>query len=252
MTTNEPDYVRKVKALLERADNASTDAEAELCRQRAFAIMAKHGIDEAMARDHGTDPIDTHVFTCKGGNVYAYRDLVCYVGEALHCQPVYRLYRQYRDPVTNRTGMFMRVTVFGRRSHLARLQLVVPHLWVQLQRETARAHHGGQSLYGLTGAERAAYTRNWRKSFATGWAGQVGIRLAEQEKVAGREYQGRADLVLQSDREKAAAAMRAALPNTKDGKTSNVNRNALVAGAAKGQTADLGNGALAGRKALGR
>lgn len=236
-------YLRKVKALLERADNAGSDEEAAACRDKAFAMMAKHGIDEALARGHGTDPIEDMVFRSEGGSVYAYRDLVCFVAEALHCQAAYRVYRT--------TKQHVRITVYGRRSHLARLALLVPHLHVQQMHEASRATPDVEWPTHWTPQQRGAYTKNYRRSFALSWGAKVAVRLKNQEDLAGRQHGQGAALVLLSDFEKADAAMRSEMKVTEEKSQGPMDRNGLHDGDRAGARADLGNaGMTGGRVAL--
>ena len=224
----------RVRKLFAKAESTSSTHEAEALLAKAYALLAKHGIDEAIARaGAGTDSseIGTWEFTATGPYKYDQIVLVGQVADALHCMAV-------------RMGDRNRVRVFGARRHLDRVEMLA----------------GMLVAYMLTTAGKATNPHPWaestvtyRKSVMLGFAVEVARRLKEAERTAAAESsdEAGAGIVLASDARRAERAMREALGPVQNGSAARRSQHGVEAGRAAAASVDLGGGSrLSGRAAI--
>jgi hypothetical protein len=194
------DRVAKLLRQAHDAESGDRPAEAEAFQDKAFKLMADHGISEALARARvdGLDITDE----AKAASAYvhfvgSYQDMqaelfwdLC---EAMHCQAV-RLKR--------RPGKIV-MRVYGMADHLRRLHDMWTLLAPQAQHGMSNAHPGP----GAPGSAVAAFRRSWLEGFAE----QISLRIRKAEDAAARAA---GELVLyRSDSERADSAMRADYPD---------------------------------------
>jgi hypothetical protein len=138
--------------------------------------------------------------------------------------------------------------VFGYASDRERVEVLFTSLLLQAEAQLLRLRppHPGESV--------AAYRRSWLHGFAV----QVHRRLVDAERRAEeRAGQGStggcgpAELVLADRRNRVEQAYAEAFPAVGRSRRSVLSGSGFVAGAAAGDQADLGAGALRGRRALG-
>jgi hypothetical protein len=158
---------------------------------------------------------------------------------------------EVRGPHHLGRGRIGAVTVFGFASDRERVEVLFTSLLLQAQTQLVaqRPPHPDESV--------AAYRRSWLHGFAV----RVHRRLVEAERRAEqRAGQGSADdpgvpggaeLVLADRRSRVEQAYAEAFPTLGRGRPSVLSGSGFAAGAAAGDQADLGAGALGGRRVLG-
>lgn len=151
----------KVRALLAKAESTEHEHEADALTAKATELMAKYGIDRAMAeaRAHASHkPIDK-VFTIQAPYANTKNRLLTVVARALHCTPV----------LMNTSGPTERVHVFGFESDIELVDLLYTSLLLQMS--SAMARHPFPPF--ITGRALMAE----RRSFMFGFIGAVKPRL---------------------------------------------------------------------------
>lgn len=200
------DRIAKLLRQAEDAELGDREAEANAFQDKAFALMATHGVSEALARARldGLDITDE----AKAGSVYVHfvgnyqlmqAELFWEVCEAMHCQAV----------KLNRAKMTV-MRVYGMPDHLTRLQTLWTLLAPQAQRGMTIAHPGP----GASSADVATFRRSW----LVGFAHQINTRIRKAEDAAAA---AEGALVLyKSDQQRADEALRADYPNVAEGTSS--------------------------------
>lgn len=225
----------RIRGLLAKAENTPYEQEAETYRAAAFALIAKHSIDEALVAGPRPEADEMGETTIELDGSYgdARAALVGAIARAMHCYTL-----NWRD----RRGVApSRVTVYGRRSDREKVELLYTSLLLQATRQLAAVQPEG---YGRTSAGR---TRAARRSWLYGFAYTVEDRLTEkfEEAVAGTGT----ELVL-ADRRDAAQQYAKSLHKIGKPRTARLSdAAAMQAGAAAGRRADLGTERLGGRAA---
>nr|WP_075554306.1 DUF2786 domain-containing protein [Pseudonocardia sp. Ae505_Ps2] len=160
----------RIRKLLAKAERAGTPDEAEIYTDKAFALMARHGIDEALlaaAPGAGAraDPIGRSRITVDNPYSGAKARLLGWTAAALRCRWVMH---------DQRGGSVAAVTVFGFASDRERVELLYTSLLLQATAALAavRPPDPGESV--------AAYRRSW----IYGFAGRVYERLCAAERSA--------------------------------------------------------------------
>jgi len=237
----------KVRKLLAQAeDPACTPQEAEAFTAKAAALVAAHGIDEALlaAKAPGRDRLADLELDLPAPYAREKALLGSEVARALRCEAVLRRQRRHDDAWNARTEISLHV--FGHRSDLQAFELLFASLLVQGTRDLTRSRVP-------RGEHVAAYRRTWW----IGFAGAVGRRLAEAERAAAAGAESRfadqgtsAALVLADRAEESRSAMQAAYPGVRSTSRRHLSGGGGLAGWASGQRADLGGQRL-GRRARG-
>lgn len=222
----------RVRKLFAKAESTTSEHEAEALLAKAYALLAKHGIDEAIARaGAGTDSseIGTWEFTATGSYKYDQVVLVGQVADALHCTAV-------------RLGDRSTVRVFGARRHLDRVEMLAGML-VGYMLATA-----GKATNPHPWAES---TVTYRKSVMLGFIVEVARRLKEAERTAAAESsdEAGAGIVLASDARRAEQAMREALGPVQTASAVRRSRRGVEAGRAAAASVDLGGERRVGGRA---
>jgi len=91
MSDTPTDYTDKVRKLLALAEDAgATEAEREAFRAKAYELMAREQITEAMIRNAGSAPEDITCFEHKFDNPWGNErmNLICNVARAFGCKPI--------------------------------------------------------------------------------------------------------------------------------------------------------------------
>lgn len=168
--TTPTDMARRIRALLDKAENTEFTHERDAFTAKAMALMAEYRITEAMV-EAAADPTDRRgrigdreIHLGSGPYVRARLALLCQVGSANGCA------------VVTHVGWDGRVaTLHGFESDTARVDLLYTSLLVQA---TAEAHR--------VVAAPGASTVSVRRSFLFGYASKVGERLTEARDTATR------------------------------------------------------------------
>ncbi|WP_433635468.1 DUF2786 domain-containing protein [Nocardia sp. CA-120079] len=233
---------KRIGALLARADNATTPEEADACRDKAFALIAKEGISESEARGtlrEGNNVVEALTFQITGKYIAQQRYLLGSLCTALHCTAV----------LIERSRTSQKVKIFGVKIHTDRVRLLYSILNISMMATAAR-------LTPPTGHRQN--THGYRIDWMFGYASRIGERLSAAEELAASERDTESGtttqaLVLVSDAERAEAAQVAAYPKTKStGYSREVRKSTYDQGRAAGDRADLADrGQLRGRRAIG-
>ncbi|MBO4238255.1 DUF2786 domain-containing protein [Pseudonocardia alni] len=224
----------RIRKLLAKAERAGTPDEAEIYTDKAFALMARHGIDEALlaaapgAGAARADPIGRSRITVDNPYSGAKARLLGWTASALRCRWVMH---------DQRGGSVAAVTVFGFASDRERVELLYTSLLLQATAALAavRPPDPGESV--------AAYRRSW----IYGFAGRVYERLCEAERSALGETEaetGRAaastELVLADRGAEVDRAYDAEFGRLRRARRPQVSGSGFRHGAAAADRADLG------------
>lgn len=242
----------RIRKLLAQAEDAAcTPEEAEAFTAKAAALMARHGIDEALVAqtDPARDPLGDRVVELLAPYAREKGTLGAVVAEALRCQAVLRRSRGATilgEPTTDHS-----LHLFGHAGDLARAEMMFTSLLVQSARDVGR-----------TRAPRGEHVAAFRRTWWLGFASAVGSRLRAAEESAARAAEPRfaaqgttASLVLADRSALAERAMWQAYPDLQPAAPRRLSGSGVAQGWAAGQRADLGEGARldgAGPRGLGR
>lgn len=241
-TDSRLDTIRK---LLAKAENpAATEHERDAFNKKAFELMARYGIDQALLAEDapGRDQVDNRFIDIDQPYALEKSGLLWAVASALRCKGVRHPGRAHQ-----------KFHLFGMASDLDRVELLYTSLLVQVSHGLAvtRPEHPGESV--------AAYRRSWVAGFSLA----VGSRLREAEARAADQHRtehdtarstpaaqgpGRALAVVFADRDQQVAeAFAVDYPTTRTARTRRLSGSGRYAGYAAGQRADLGGSRLGGK-----
>jgi hypothetical protein len=227
------DIARKIRALLDKAENTNYPAEAEAATRKAAELMAAHRITEAMvsaAAPRSADTITTRtIMLSRGPYVGARMDLLGGVARAFGVRLVYTSTWEGRE-----------VELLGYHSDLASVELLYTSLLLQAS-VAASQHHVPRGHAAVT----------WRRGFLLGFAETVARRLREVMAQAAQAAQAaRVDesssvaLVLADRSARVNAEYQRRYQNLTRGRGhAPVSHDSVLQGAAAGYRADLGRGA---------
>jgi len=164
-------YADKVAKLLRQAEDVAGTPEEGVYQARAFEIMAKYGIAEAMvrARRHGLDTAEIpgaieEIFKITGTYSNAQMLLLAGIGRALHCAGVYRGLR----------GGGIQVFLYGMPDHIERVKFLWGLLGPQAVRLAGIVRPAGD--FASPGCVTV-----YRRSWMAGFANAIETRIIEQE-----------------------------------------------------------------------
>ncbi|MFE0177644.1 DUF2786 domain-containing protein [Streptomyces sp. NPDC059002] len=230
-----------IRALLAKAEDPSTpEAEAELARKRAFEMMAKYGVEQAMLNDGNPTSDASADRQIVLDNPWAMERvrLINRIARALGCQLIH-LGRDGGGPAR-------RVHIFGYESDLQRVELLYTSLLLQMNSGLA-----AQYVPVSSGA------RAWRRSWLLGFIDRVGRRIEEAERGAQEEARsetsatGRSTALVLADRKAVVErSYRDAYPRARKGGSTTMTGNGFGAGWTAGGRADIG-GRRIGRATAG-
>ncbi len=222
------DKLDTVRKLLAKADGAATPQEAQAYTAKAVAMMARHGIDDALlgAADPGRDEIGAQQIPLHDPYSAGKARLLAWVASALRCRAV--LHEAWGGKVAS-------VTVFGFGSDRGRVELLYTSLLLQAGSQLLRQRPSrpGESV--------AAYRRSWLHGFAVEVHGR--LVAAEAGAVAERSPApgGRSVALVLADRSRLVdRAYAEAFPGVGRARRSTLSGSGFGAGAAAGKHADLG------------
>ena len=229
--------LRKVRALLAKADGAATEHEGWSYTAKATELMARHSIDQAMIGDQQGDAEEPEVktFRVEGPWVLLKAQLLGCIAQSLGCKAL-------RAPKSSKA---VPVAVYGYPTDIHRVEVLYASLLLQMANgaENARPPQGVQ-------------TRKFRQGWMLGFAQRVGERLAEIEKATAQDAtptRGRgAELVLQDRAQVVERFMRQQTTGgiRREGLTQG-DRQGRRSGALAADRADLNQDRVGARKALG-
>ena len=226
-------YTDRVRKLFAKAQSTTSPHEAEALLARAYALLAKYGIDEAVAKSGaGTNSSEIGTWTFEATGKYPLDQilLVNQVAQVLHCSPI----------KVGRTTL----VVYGARRHLDRVEMLAGML-VGYMLATAGA--------AVNPNPGAVSTVTYRKSVMIGFTVTVGERLAAAEKSAVDDTGDTTgtEVVLASDARRAAQAMAGDHPFATNAGSTRRSAAGFDAGVEAGSRVDLGGTRVGGRAAIG-
>lgn len=222
---------QRIGHLLNQADNAATEAEADAFRDRAMQLIAKTGIEESEARStlegKTNDVIMALTFQLTGQFLTQQRMLLTNIAAALHCSTI----------TLNNSREAKKVQVYGVKIHTERVRLLFSIL-------NPRMIAGALRVVAPPRERRG--TRALRLDWMLGYINRINERLtaAEESAAASRDAETGTTtqaLVLVSDLERAKAARDKQHPDSTKSRTysRHVQLSAYDQGRAAGERADL-------------
>ena len=215
--------LRRVRALLAKAESTEFEDEAEALTAKAQELIARYAVDEALLHaeeDVGAPEVRRIYIDDPYANAKAL--LLAEVGAANDCRVLY-------------TASYGWVTVFGFGASLDAVELLGTSLLAQataaMAREGSRRDASGRSR-----------TRAFRRSFLLGFATRVGQRLrgaAEAEVTAATARNSELVPVLAARRERIEKAVEEAFPTARRRVWDASDAGGWVAGRAAADRADL-------------
>jgi hypothetical protein len=229
MPATKEDTLRKVRALLAKAEaEGVTPPEAEALTAKAAELMARYGIDAAMAAVRGNvraTPTNK-VFDISAPYAQPKAHLLHVVAKALHCESI----------TLGTRGPDDRVHIFGFESDIQQVEMLYTSLLLQMSHATARH----PIPRGLVGRQIMAERRSYMLGFSSG----VKPRLEEAyaRAVAETDDSGTVgkEVVLASRDVAVRAALESEYSNIRTRRTT-YRGNGFGAGHAKGQNANIHN-----------
>lgn len=198
-------YAERVAKLLRQAEDVAGTPEEGVYLARAFEIMAKYGIAEAMvrARRHGLDTAEIpgaveHIFDITGTYSNAQMLLLAGIGRALHCKGVYGGIR----------GGGIKVYLYGMPDHIERVKFLWGLLGPQAVRLAGIVRPPGDFV---SPGQVTVYRRSWMAGFANA----IETRILEQENKIIQGVSG-ALVLYKSDEQRAEDARKLRHPRLRD------------------------------------
>jgi Protein of unknown function (DUF2786) len=237
------DKLHVVRRLLAKADAAATPEEADAYTAKAMELMARHGIDAAVAAAAapGRDEPGLLQVTVQDPYSPGKARLLAWTAEALRCRAVL-----HQLP----GGRVTAVSIVGFGSDRERVELLYTSLLLQATGQLTRLRPPWR------GESVAAYRRSWLHGFAV----TVGQRLRAAEEAAVRERDEGAPpggtsvaLVLADRSQRVERAYAEEFPQVHSARRTTLSGTGFGEGVAAGALADLGGPAVdaGGRQALG-
>jgi hypothetical protein len=159
-----------IRRLLAKADGAATPAEAQAYAEKAAELMARHGVDEALARAQlptSDDPIERKRIPLDRPYPHEKGHLLWNIGTGLDVRVIW-----------NRVG----ATMFGHRSAIEQAELLYTQLLLWIAGPMTEPVP--PPFYGAWTEAIAANTRMVRKSWLTGFGDGIGYRMREAKRAA--------------------------------------------------------------------
>jgi hypothetical protein len=166
----------KVRKLLAKAeDPACTKAEAEAFNTKAAELIAKYGIDSALAYADGTlnETVGDRIIDLPDPYAKQKAQLLVEISTPLRVQVIFM-------PSASRGIPGFRVHMFGFDSDIERVEVLLTSLLVQSAYGLASARP--ESWRPASASQLAAFRRDWLAGFGV----KVRMRLAAAEKLAAR------------------------------------------------------------------
>ncbi|AXE81548.1 hypothetical protein C5746_36555 [Streptomyces atratus] len=228
----------KVRALLRKAENpGATEEEARVYLDKAYELMAKYGIEQAML-DDATEPersvdriVDLYPPYVKEG-----RRLLARIGYEMRCRSVYPGGKDNRH----------RVHLFGFETDLQATEVLFASLRLQMLEGADRADR----LHRPEGEDARAYKRSWMLGFIRevtariGSAQRTASAAAEEGSEAGGTSSRSVALVLADRTAVVEARLAAQYPKLNKTRPTKFKGTGYWQGVADGRDADIGGPAF--------
>lgn len=219
--------IERIRKLFAKAESTTSEHERDALLSKAYDLLSKHGIEEALARgadDSEAETVTVWEFEPKGSYKLDQIVLVHSVAKALHCDTVrYGTHRLY---------------VYGVKRHLDRVDMLAGFLVAYMVGNLGTL----KPPYGI-------HATTYRKSAMSAFASTVHDRLKASERNAAEESSDHAgvSLVLVDDARKASDEL-----NRRHSVVKATSRRVSSAGygegSAHGNRVDLGGSSLSNRR----
>jgi hypothetical protein len=175
------DYTSKIRKMLDLAENAGTDAEADTFRKRAYELMEKHSISESMLdsdRASTTDEIIEEAFDFRGRFARANLDMAWYVASSCAFG--------MKGMQTDRTGRWesdkrWTLTLTGWKTDMEKFRVLLASLQIQ----ASRAQQEWERTIGLRAADLPSWDKfKARRSYLAGFGAGVATKLTAAHREA--------------------------------------------------------------------
>lgn len=237
--------LNKIKGLFAQAASVAGTPEADVFTAKAYELLAKYGVDEAMARGAGNtgngdgDVMKASKFLWPDRFGFEKILLVNAIAKALHCDCV-----QLREEFG--------IQVFGLARHIDRVKFLVELTMPQMLTGASRAIPNNP-FAGRNPQDSSRITAGHRADWMVGFADKIGERLVIKEREAANAYDkahggSTAAVAMMTDADRARAAMRKRYPNMGSGSRRRVGGAGYAGGSAAGANADVGNTRVGGGK----
>lgn len=227
----------KVRKLLAKAEDAScTEPEREALMERASALMAKYGIDAALAaqRDPASDKVTDKRIVVHPPYAKSMTELFWAVAAPMRCKAI----RIETPKFDGKNRYEYTMHVFGYQSDIDRVEL----LWTSLLLQAANGIKKADVPYGYS-------HWSYKESWLAGFRSAVYTRLTEAEAKAtsasASEGTG-VELVLYDRNRLVGQAADAAHPRVRTAANRQFKATGMNAGYQAGQRADLGTSSKVG------
>ena len=243
MSIQESDVIRKVQALLAKAESTQFEAEAEALYAKAQELMLRHAIDEATiaqaaVKGQIAKPIKlTMTYSTNDANLPGKKQLLMAIARHNRCKAVF-----YTGSKREQTAV-----IVGFEDDVRFVELLYASLLLQAQRDGSRAY-------------RVSNTTKGRKVFLTqfmlGFAQTINRRMDEVATKITGEAGHSAALALRDREDIVADALADFFPNLRSAKRSRLASDwtARAAGSKAAENADISGGRnnLRTTKAIGK
>lgn len=246
---NDERMLRRIRALLAKAESTAFEEEAIACTAKAHELMTAHAIDRMMieARE-GRGEILTRVLRIDAPYARNKVSILSAAASPNHCRVIVgvqaeRLGEVWADPALHADSSDVLVTIVGHAGDIDDVETLFTSLLVQATNLMLQEQpHPGE-------------VRSFRAAFLVGFANAVHRRLREttEDAVAAAGTAGRDLLpVLASRHERVEAEVQALFPSLGRFSTSISNGRGLLAGRRAGDRADVGHRRVGSTPALPR
>lgn len=242
--TESHDYLTKVRSLLDTAESFAQEGNvsaSETYRERAFALMAKYGIEEHMlaAKVHKDEKPIVREIVVKNPYATDKGTMLWRIATALGVQSINDRAKAARHGGM-RKGERIQVLI-GFESDIERVEILYTSLLLQAFSEAEKS----PLPYGSS-------RTSFKKSFLTGFSVIVGQRLEEAEARARAEYEAErgtsTELVVVDRDQRVKNHYKELYPRTRKNKRSVSDGTGYYRGQAAGERADIGGKHLGGNR----
>lgn len=219
--------------LLRKADSVAGTPEEKAFRQKALELMAKYNFDEATVRSKTNDKaqIICDEIEFSGTYIDSQQTLFHVIANHFGCKVI---------SLDNKT-----IEVFGTESAVEQVDWLFDLLWIQ----ALSGCLNGNIPDWYSGPEKT----KWRKSFLHGFILDIRDRFAEiTRKAKNDDSQKAGQLVLLDDAARAWDALKSMHPNVRTvNRRRSYNASGMAAGSKAARNSDIGQGRVAGQRAIG-
>ena len=228
----------KITKLLRKAESVDGTPEADVLREKAFALMAKYGVEQSQLDNDEATEMQTIEVNLTGAYTDAQGLLLSNLANTLHCATV--------SMTRYRSSKIDHVVIFGRKHHLDRAMMLFSILRPLMLTGAKKAYETHPGFID----SQVVFKRSWMRGFTA----RIIQRLRKIEKDHSAEH-GKGgktgELVLLTDMEQAQKARAEQYPHLRT-KTSSAatDHAAALSGMNAADNTDIGQTRVANRREL--